>query len=254
LTSNIRFDWGSTGAAVIAADADVAVVVDVLSFTTTLSVALDVGTTVLPYRFNDDGAAAYAKRHHAVLALGRSHAGTGQLSLSPASIRSAPAVQRLVLPSPNGSTISYQLGSQGRACVASCLRNTAAVVDWLCTRYARGTAAIAVIAAGERWPDGDLRPAVEDLWGAGAIIAGLAAAGWVGLSPEADLARVGFLAIRDQELEALLACASGRELVELGYRADVEIAAEVNASIAVPVLDGHEFVPASASSQQRAGR
>lgn len=42
----IRFDWGAAGAAAVAGDADVVVVVvvDVLSFTTTLSVALDVGT------------------------------------------------------------------------------------------------------------------------------------------------------------------------------------------------------------------
>ena len=35
--TRVRFDWGPTGAAAIAAGADVAVVVDVLSFTTTLS-------------------------------------------------------------------------------------------------------------------------------------------------------------------------------------------------------------------------
>ena len=47
-----RFDWGPTGAGAIVADAgpgDVAVVVDVLSFTTTLSVAIEQGITVYPY-------------------------------------------------------------------------------------------------------------------------------------------------------------------------------------------------------------
>jgi len=39
--SRVRFEWGLAGADAIAADADIAVVVDVLSFTTTLSVALD---------------------------------------------------------------------------------------------------------------------------------------------------------------------------------------------------------------------
>ena len=67
----VRLEWGPTGAAAIAEGADVAVVVDVLSFTTTLSVALDRGMTVYPYRWRDDGAAAYAAERDAVLAVGR---------------------------------------------------------------------------------------------------------------------------------------------------------------------------------------
>ena len=39
----IRFDWGREGAAAVADGCEVAVVVDVLSFTTTLTVALDGG-------------------------------------------------------------------------------------------------------------------------------------------------------------------------------------------------------------------
>lgn len=103
-----------------------------------------------------------------------------------------------------------------------------------------------MIAAGERWGTGALRPAVEDLWGAGAVIAGLVAAGWDDLSPEAELARHGYESVCGRELDSLLGCAGGRELVDAGYRADVEIAAETNTSQAVPLLvDGHSFVQAS---------
>lgn len=241
---DVRFDWGRQGATAVAADADVAVVVDVLSFTTTLSVAVDAGTIVFPYGWNDETARSYAQQHDAVLAVGRSQAGAGQISLSPLSLRSAEAPARLVLPSPNGSTIAHQLGWQGAVCLGGCLRNTAAVVAWICSQYLPGSAAIAVIAAGERWPDGGLRPAVEDQWGAGAVIAGLAAAGWTALSPEAELAQAGYQAVRGRVHQALLSCASGRELVDNGYRTDVEIAAEIDLSDAVPLLDSQRFIPA----------
>ena len=67
----VRFDWGPTGAAAIAEGADVAVVVDVLSFSTTVCVAVERGTTVLPFRWNDERAAAYAEERGAVLATDR---------------------------------------------------------------------------------------------------------------------------------------------------------------------------------------
>ena len=55
---SIRCDWGLQGATSIAVGAAAVVVVDVLSFTTTLSVALDAGIEVYPYRFRDASAAA----------------------------------------------------------------------------------------------------------------------------------------------------------------------------------------------------
>ncbi len=181
----VRFDWGLAGALAVAGEVDVAVVVDVLSFTTTLSVAVDLGTVVLPYRWNDESARDFARQHDAVLAVGRSRAGFGQVSLSPASWRSCPVPPaRLVLPSPNGSTIAHHLAASSVVCLGACLRNATAVASWIGDRRPRGAKTVAVIAAGERWPGGELRPAAEDAWGAGAVIAQLAAHGWSGLSPE----------------------------------------------------------------------
>lgn len=240
----VRFDWGLDGAAAVATDVDVAVVVDVLSFTTTLSVALDVGTAVLPYRWRDDTAGEYAREQGAVLAVGRSQTGPEQMTLSPASLRAGRPPERLVLPSPNGSTIAHQLAAGDAVCVAACLRNAAAVAGWIDARYAADAGTVAVIAAGERWPTGTLRPAAEDLWGAGAVVAHLVAAGWAGCSPEAELAAAGYAAVAGREWAALRACASGRELVDRGFSGDVEIAAEVGASTLVPVLRGDRFTTA----------
>src|SRR5665809_102474 len=103
----VRLEWGPTGAAAIARSADVAVVVDVLSFTTAVSVAVDRGITVFPYRWGDERAAAYAEERGANLALNRLDARwrSGAVSLSPVSLQTARGLERLVLPSPNGSTI-----------------------------------------------------------------------------------------------------------------------------------------------------
>jgi 2-phosphosulfolactate phosphatase len=238
----VRFDWGLAGAVAVTEGVHVAVVVDVLSFTTTVTVALDHGVDVLPYRWRDDSAVAYARARGAGLAEGRS-ARRGGLTLSPASLREARTLpRRLVIPSPNGSTIAHYLSDPARACVAASLRNVGAVASWL-DGLAQG-ATVAVVAAGERWPDGGLRPAVEDLWGAGALIAALHDRGWSGLSPEADSARVAYEHIRGRELQVLLACASGRELSARGYDGDVSIAAEVDRSGAVAVLRGDAFVAA----------
>jgi 2-phosphosulfolactate phosphatase len=235
----LRMEWGPTGASAMATTADVAVVVDVLSFTTAVSVAVGRGITVHPFRWRDDRAIEFAREVDAVLALSRYDAGwrPGSVSLSPLSLQRATGVERLVLPSPNGSTICATLAARGVTVVAACLRNAAAVAEWLAPRLAEG-AVVAVVPAGERWPDGSLRPAAEDLWGAGAVLAGLDPDL---MSPEARLARDAYESFRDRPLERLLSCASGQELVAQGHEHDVAIAGRLHTSDLVPVLVGGAF-------------
>jgi 2-phosphosulfolactate phosphatase len=77
LQATILMEWGEHGAAAICPGADYAVIVDVLSFTTSLSVAIDAGAEVYPYRWRDESAPDFARRHNAVLALDRSAAPPG---------------------------------------------------------------------------------------------------------------------------------------------------------------------------------
>jgi 2-phosphosulfolactate phosphatase len=238
-----RFDWGPTGAEAVGPGAAIVAVVDVLSFTTTLSVAVDAGIDVFPYRWRDETAVAYAREHDAVLAVGRSEAGDGQISLSAATIRRASGVRRLVLPSPNGSTISRNLAAAGSQVVGVSLRNAEAAADWIAENVDK-TSTIAVIAAGERWSDGSLRPALEDLWGAGALLAKLDDRGVRPASPEAAAAIAAYRAAADRLPDLLRECASGRELIAYGYPDDVTVAAELDASRSVPVLDGDRFTAA----------
>lgn len=236
----VRMEWGPTGAESV--PADYAVVVDVLSFTTTLTVALDRGIEVFPFRWKDARAAEHAVRHGATLAVGRFEAltrgGARHVSLSPASLAEVVGIERLVLPSPNGSAIAFALADTGAQVVGACLRNASAVARWLAPRLASG-ASVVVVPAGERWPDDTLRPAVEDLWGAGAVIAGLAEPGGDNVSPEAAMAVAAWRAVSLPH--DLTSCASGRELIGVGYADDVEIAAAHDASGVVPVLVGESF-------------
>ena len=203
-----------------------------LSFTTTLTVAVERGIVVHPFGWGDERAAAYASERDAVLAVGRSSPG---VSLSPASVLAATGVERLVLPSPNGSAISSALAEGGVLVVGACLRNRTAVARWLAPRLAEGER-VAVVPAGERWPDDSLRPAVEDLWGAGAVLAALVDLGHDDLSPEARVAELAFRAVQDGLPAALAACASGRELIDRGFAGDVDVAADLDASDVVPLL------------------
>jgi 2-phosphosulfolactate phosphatase len=234
-----RLEWGVEGARVLAGACRVVVVVDVLSFTTAIEVAVGRGAVVFPHRWPDPGAAAFARRVGAVLAGRRderSPDGRPPYSLSPVSLLDISPGTRLVLPSPNGSAVAATVGADGPVVLAGCLRNASSVAR--VARKMGGDGPVAVAAAGERRQDGALRPAVEDLLGAGAVLDALGGRP----SPEA---RAAVAAFRQRDLpHDLLACASGRELAALGRAAEVALAAEHDVSQVVPVLRDGAFTAA----------
>ncbi len=227
----IRCEWGLSALEHLA-PSDIVVVVDVLSFSTSVDIATSRGAKIFPYRWKDDTAIAYAKERHAELASTRDHF-EGKYSLAPSSLVDAPASLRLVLPSPNGSTIAFRAMEQGAIVIAGCLRNATTVGIWL---QSPGKP-VPVTPAGERWPDGSLRYAIEDLIGAGAILQACAGK----LSPEAHLAIAAFEQARPNLLETLRHSGSGQELIARGFPRDVELAVEYNLSDSIPLLDQDHF-------------
>lgn len=227
---DLRCEWGLPGLRALIVDVDVVVIVDVLSFSTAVDIALSRGASVYPYRWKDDSASQFALAKGALLAGARM--GSAGFSLSPASLRTLPTGSALVLPSPNGGILSLSTGSV--PAFAACLRNAPQVAKRAALRGTR----IAVIPAGERWPDDSIRPCVEDLVGAGAVLAALPGT----RSPEAKMTVAAFLAFRLRLLEMLSGCASGRELIEAGYPQDVELAAEYAVSSVAPLLVEGRFV------------
>ena len=250
----IHMDWGPAGALAASQPGGIAVIVDVLSFSTTVTVAIDAGAEVFPYPFKDDSARDFARRHDATLAIGRFEARTSgpgaAVSLSPASMLTSPPPARIVLPSPNGSAIARLLTDRGANVVAASLRNRRAAASWIARALeGNGGRRVIIVAAGERWPDDSLRPAVEDLWGAGAVIAALADLDVAGLTAEARTAAAAFESVAARLPGELADCVSGRELTDSGFAADVAIAAELDASTCVPVISGERFVNALPPAQ-----
>lgn len=232
----VRFDWGLEGASAIGDGADVIVVVDVLSFGTSVDIATTLGTAIVP---SDTGVDHGAE----VTATGRS--GAGKFTNSPASFSSEAlaGVDSVVLPSPNGSAISAALAEHGAAIVAASLRNRRAIAQWaLAQQGGKGDRfTVAVVAAGERREDGSTRFAVEDLLGAGAVIDALADVGIDYCSPEAAAASAAFTGLRNATGHLIGASASGRELAEGGYRGDIDLAIDLDCSVTVPVLGESGF-------------
>ena len=228
----VALEWGPVGARTLAERSEVIVVVDVLSFCTSVTVAVERGAKVWPHTGGEE-AQVLARQIDAELAGHRSsHEGP---TLSPASLLGLDAESRLILPSPNGSSIAHAAVNGGVPVVAACLRNAAAVA-----RHVRDFARIGLVPAGERWGDGSLRPCYEDWVGAGAVVDRLLGQDpSVELSPEAEAAALAFRALRP-----LAKCPSGQELVDKGFAEDVRIAGELDVSTVVPVLVDGCFVAA----------
>jgi len=227
---DIRLEWGSRGVAALAPGVEAIVIVDVLSFTTCVDICLQRRATILPFPWKGEQAEEFAREKNAILASKRGRFDDAY-SLAPSSLISIPEEFRLVLPSPNGSTLTLEAAGHATT-YAGCLRNARSLGDHLSSNYKR----IGVIPSGEKWEDGELRPAVEDLFGAGAIISNLNGR----KSPEARMAESSYISCKSIA-EAINECSSGRELHGRGFGDDVNLAVEENCSQALPLFTDGEY-------------
>lgn len=90
------------------------------------------------------------------------------------------------------------------------------------------------------WENGSLRPALEDLLGAGAIISNLTGT----RSPNASAAEIIFQHHHHNIFSILENTGSGKELIHRGFPQDIEIAAQLNISDCVPVLKNQAYIAA----------
>lgn len=241
--THVHVEWGVPGAAIAAARGDVVVVVDVLSFSTTVSIAAGRGARILPLtpaeltRRGGPAAVTHALGAHVAGRRGDPHA---HFTLSPSSLGNVGEGDRLVLPSLNGATVAR--AAQGAPAVyTGCLRDASATAAAVAADLAAGRAPrVTIVAVGEQWssvaddarvPGAVLarayRPSLEDWIGAGAIAARLRAAG-LSLSAEAGAAAAAW---DSADLPgSVTASVSGRELAAKGFAADLGPAVEVDAA------------------------
>jgi 2-phosphosulfolactate phosphatase len=231
---DIRCEWGLRGLEELSPISDVVIVVDVLSFSTAVDVAVERRAVVFPYPLKGPSAAAYALAAHALnvnaeLASPKRESG---FSLSPTALQTIPSAYRLVLPSPNGGAICF--AARCPNLMTACLRNASSAAQ----AAARFGSTFALVPAGETWPGGEIRPSLEDLIGAGSLISCLPGR----RSPEAELAAAAFEHFRGNLRTALQECGSGKELIARGHAADVELAVRHDVSSSVPVLVDGAFI------------
>jgi 2-phosphosulfolactate phosphatase len=230
-----RLEWGRRGAQHAAARGDVLVVVDVLSFSSTSATAIQHGAIIYPCQY-DENPDEIARRVGAEAAVGRHDVPhSGRFSLSPLTYQAASPGTRIVLRSPNGATCS-RYAPQVPYLFVGALVNAAAVAAAVDHVLATTEYSVTILACGERWStpseDGELRFAIEDVLGAGAILSALPYT----QSPEASICAAAFMSMRTDLATVLSECGSGRELRERGFGDDVAHAARLNLYNAVPVM------------------
>lgn len=237
-----RFDWGPDGALALGAVSRVVIVVDVLSFSTAIEVAVSHGAAAYPSRIRDGAPTALALRVGGIETVSRTATTPEQpFSLSPATMALARPGIKIIVASPNGAQVSLAAAESKATVLAGCFRNASAVAR---AALAIG-APIAVIAAGERWrANNALRPSFEDLIGAGAILSAL---GPISLSSEARAALAAFHGVENKLPRVLADSASARELASHGFGHDVTWAAERDVSTTVPIMRGGAFIDLAAA-------
>lgn len=225
---DVRCEWGEHGVAKLKDECDVLIIVDVLSFSTCVSMACARGARVIPATTKDGEADLLADQNDAKLAISRQdwEPDSDQVCLSPASMQSLTPNETLVLPSANGAVLSLQ--ADETPVLAGCFRNAHAVAA--AAMHLGST--IGVIPAGERWEDGSLRPAWEDLVGAGAVINELDGE----RSPESAVAEMAYLSVIGELTVRMKKTVSGRELSERGFEEDVLLACDEKTDRYAPKL------------------
>ena len=242
-TPKVKLDWDVEGLQFALEENDIVVIVDVLRFSSTITIAIANGFIIYPMSDNERGA-----KFAASIGAGMSgRLGMAKYSLSPQSFlkHSDKDNKKVVLYSQNGAACA-ELIKENDIAYIGCLLNAKAVGEQVTAIAKEIRHNVSVIAAGEkraRELGGRLEYledeisfkkvfAVEDYLGCGAIIS------YINLprSPEAEVCELAFRASKSKLKELLLESFSGRYLVQTKRKEDVEHSSQLNLDNVVPVI------------------
>ena len=237
----LRLEWGRRGVREAAERGDAIVIVDVLRFSSCVAAAVSRGASVYPCAWEAE-ADELAKRIGGYVARG---VGSPTRFVLVPTFSEAAAGDKIVIRTLNGAECTL-LASSAPTVIAGSLLNATAVGAEVAQIIDTTDRCVTVIACGERLRkpapgDEEMRFAIEDYLGAGAILSAVGG----DLSPEARVCAAAFEGARDDLLELLLECASGRQLRSWGMEDDVRFAARIDACGVVPVLRGGRYEDAS---------
>lgn len=235
-------DWGRRGVRRAVERGDIIVIVDVLSFSTTVVTAAARGAYIYPCS-SHQAAAKVAVQVGGEMAVKRMEVpAKGRFSLSPLTFEQVEPGTKVAVVSPNGAFCA-RLGRRSPSLFVGCFVNAAAVAKAVSEILAGTGSAVTIIACGERerltGGRSVIRWAVEDYLGAGAILSGLQ----FDKSPDAVVCEGAFRSCREIMGEIMTECQSGRELAEWGFARDVTFSTRLDVSRCVPVLRGGRLEP-----------
>ncbi|MDP4162211.1 MAG: 2-phosphosulfolactate phosphatase [Bacillota bacterium] len=247
-----RVEWGMRGAREAAERGDIVIIVDVLSFSTTVVTGVHFGAVIYPYPPSKNGEdQQYAKQVQAEVVAGRSEGKRLQRpSLSPVSFNANHGNKKYILCSLNGSRCSW-IAKKVPALLAGCLLNVSAVAEAANQLRSDTGASVTVVPCGEHWDgvkegENTMRPSIEDYLGAGAILSKLKGS----KSPEADVCEGAFQSSKKRLGELIWESGSGMELRERGFGEDVLHAARLDVFNTVPFLVDNYFKNLSSGQQE----
>ena len=246
--AEIHLEWGVTGARLAASRGDAVIIVDVLSFSTSLAIACENDAKVLVYSLAEiedmGGRDTVAKQLNALIVSKKRNPTPGAYSLSPSSLTKLSAGSRVIITSLNGATCVAQTDSAPTVLVGG-LRNATETANEA-RKILRSSlvARLTIVPCGERWSSvGEMdgwRPCVEDWLGAGAIAHELEVSGFT-LSVEAMAASLTYKSVASKLHRYLSDSVSGRELSAKGFECDISVAAQKSIVACSVVRSQDEF-------------